>query len=483
MTDTLQPRPEPSKKPESAIDDALESALSAGSAVRPAPGAPLKKQWDKELEAQLEEALKDFGAESFNEPPPAAAPVRRDRGDDRSKKPGQPERPGSRPRRAERFDSPKPEKKIGKVIAVRGKNVFVDLGAKSEGVVALERFGDNPPKPGDKLEVVVDRFDEDEGILLLSLKGDTVEANWENLRPGLVVEARVDKVNKGGLEVVVDGIRGFLPIGQIDINHVVDPSIYINQKFAVVVTEADQRNKNLVVSRREQLERERAEARAKTWTELAEGQIRKGVVRSLKEYGAFVDIGGVDGLLHVGDTSWTRVKDISTLLKVGQEVEVKILKIDRETQKIGLGLKQLTSSPWDMVDVNYARGMTVPGKVTRLMEFGAFVEIEPGVEGLVHISEISPNRVRRVADILKPDQEVEVRILSIDSEAKKIALSLRPLVETKPAAAEEEDEVDEAPRPPKPEPKIPLKGGIGGGNPFSALLKDAKNQSSRDNQK
>ncbi len=481
MTDTNSPRPELSKKPASAIDDALESSLSTGSAVRPAPGAPLKKQWDKDLEAQLEEALKDFGAQSFNEEPPVTASIRRDRGDDRSKKPGQAERPGSRSHHVPRFDSPKPEKKIGKVIAVRGKNVFVDLGAKSEGVVALDRFGENPPQPGDKLEVVIDRFDEDEGILLLSLKGDTVEASWENLRPGLVVEARVDKVNKGGLEVVVDGIRGFLPIGQIDINHVLDASIYLNHKFAVVVTEADQRNKNLVVSRREQLERERAEARAKTWTELAEGQVRKGVVRSLKEYGAFVDIGGVDGLLHVGDTSWTRVKDISALLKVGQEVEVKILKIDRETQKIGLGLKQLTSSPWDLVDVHYARGMTVPGKVTRLMEFGAFVEIEPGVEGLVHISEISPNRVRRVADILKPDQEVEVRILSIDSEAKKIALSLRPLAETKPSTVDEE-EADESPRPPKPEPKIPLKGGIGGGNPFSALLRDAKNPSSRDNQ-
>ncbi len=218
----------------------------------------------------------------------------------------------------------------GKVVAVRGKSVFVDLGAKSEGVVPVEQFGENPiPAVGDMIEVLIDHFDTAEGLLILCLKGAAVEASWENLKQGLVVEARVTKTNKGGLDVEVDGIRGFLPIGQIDINRVEDAAIYVSQKFRVMVTEANQREKNLVVSRRDILEQERAEAREKTWKELEEGQARTGVVRSVKEFGAFVDLGGVDGLLHVGDMSWTRLKDVGSLVKPGDEVEVKVLKIDR----------------------------------------------------------------------------------------------------------------------------------------------------------
>ena len=354
-----------------------------------------------------------------------------------------------------------PGMRQGKVVGIRGKVVFVDMGAKSEGIVPVEQFQGKLPAPGDMIDVNVDHFDTSEGLLILSLKGAAVQANWENLRKGLVVEARVTKTNKGGLDVEVDGIRGFLPIGQIDINRVDDAAVYVNQKLRVVVTEANQREKNLVVSRREILEQDRAELREKTWATLEEGQVRHGVVRSVKDFGAFVDLGGVDGLLHVGEMSWSRVTDAAKFIKVGQEVEVKILKIDRDTRKLSLGLKQLTPSPWDLVEEKYDRGMTVTGKVTRIMEFGAFVELEPGIEGLIHISELSPNRVRRVADIVKPEQEVEVRILKIEPEAKKIALSLRPLP-TAPAEAEDEDEEEEdAPTVAKPEPKIPLRGGLG----------------------
>jgi ribosomal protein S1 len=218
------------------------------------------------------------------------------------------------------------------------------------------------------------------------------------------------------------------------------------------------------------LEQERAEARVKTWKELEEGQIRKGVIRSIKDFGAFVDVGGVDGLLHIGDMSWVRLKDVGNVVKPGQEVEVKILKIDRTTQKVSLGLKQLTPSPWDLAEDKYERGTTHRGKVTRLMDFGAFVELEPGIEGLVHISELSPNRVRRVSDIVKPDQEVEVRVLKIEPEAKKIALSMKAIPVVEPEPEEEEEEEDETPAAPKPERKIPLKGGLGDGdsNPFGS---------------
>ena len=188
----------------------------------------------------------------------------------------------------------------------RGHTIFVNLGAKSEGILPVEQFADAVPNVGDMVEFVVDRFDHEEGLLILSKKGAAVEANWKNLRKGLVVEARVVKDIKGGAEVVVDGIRGFMPISQIDDLHVDSVAPFINQKMRVIVTEADERSKNLVVSRRELIERERAEEREKTWKELAEGQIREGTVRSLKDFGAFVDIGGIDGLVHVSDISWTR---------------------------------------------------------------------------------------------------------------------------------------------------------------------------------
>jgi small subunit ribosomal protein S1 len=313
------------------------------------------------------------------------------------------------------------------------------------------------------IDVVVDRFDPEEGLLILSLKGAAVEASWENLRKGLIVEARVTKTNKGGLDVEVDGIRGFLPIGQIDINRVEDAEVYVNQRFKVIVTEADQRHRNLVVSRRELLEREREERREKTWAELAEGQVRSGVVRSIKDFGAFIDLGGVDGLLHVAEMSWSRVNHAGELVKVGDQVQVKVLRIDRETKKVSLGLKQLTPSPWERAAETYTRGMTVKGTVTRVMEFGAFVALEPALEGLIHISELSPNRVRRVADIVQPGQEVEVRILKFEPEARRLSLSLRPLPKPEEPESEDEDDEDgdETPAPPPPVRKVPLKGGLG----------------------
>jgi ribosomal protein S1 len=436
----------PNRGRDQAIDDALDAALSSPPA-KPAPEVSFKRQWDADLDAELEAAMADFDPSTFDVKSP------RTRAADREHVPK-----GNRGQESARGT----EK--GKVIGIRGKSVFIDLAAKSEGVIPVEQFGNDLPNPGDLIDIVVDRFDPDEGLLILSLKGAAVEASWENLRTGLIVEARVTKTNKGGLDVEVDGIRGFLPIGQIDINRVEDASIYVNQRLKVVVTEANQRERNLVVSRRELLEREREELREKTWTALEEGQVRPGVVRSIKDFGAFVDLGGVDGLLHIAEMSWSRLSNPGELLRVGQEVQVKVLRIDRETKRISLGLKQLTPSPWDRVEEKYGRGMTVKGKVTRVMDFGAFVEIEPGIEGLIHISELAPNRVRRVADIIKPDQEVEVRILKLEPEAKKLSLSLRPLPTAAPAQPVE-DEEDDTPAPPRPPRKVPLKGGLGDTDP------------------
>lgn len=430
------------------VDDQIDAAMKVKAAPEGRVSEPLLKQlWDDDLEKELAAALEGFDETSFD----VAAP----RGKSSNKEVANSAARGQESRRGPQ---------VGEVIAIRGKSVFVDLGAKSEGVLPLEQFGDTPPEIGSMIEVVPDHFDAAEGLLLLALKGAAVEANWENLRKGLIVEAKVTKTNKGGLDVEVNGIRGFLPIGQIDYNRVEDTSIYVNQKLRVIVTEANQREKNLVVSRRELVERERAEMREKTWKELEEGQVRKGIIRSVRDFGAFVDLGGVDGLLHISDMSWARLTDAGRAVTVGQEVEVKILKIDREAQRLSLGLKQLTPSPWDMAESKYPRGTTVTGKVTRLMEFGAFVELEPGVEGLIHITELGAGRVRRVADIVNPGQEVEVRVLKVESDIKRIALSIKPIpvaVEADPEVAAVEETED--PSTPKPVRKVPLKGGLGDG--------------------
>jgi small subunit ribosomal protein S1 len=450
------PSPTAARDREREEDREVEAALERvmAQAAAPIPEKPLKRQWDDELEAELEAAMAGFDGGSISVGTPRKPAGERGSGDRRDR--GQEEgKSGTR---------------TGKVISVRGKSIFVDLGGKSEGVLDIEQLEGQPlPEVGSQIEVVVDHFDRDEGILILRRKGAAVEADWTNLKKGLIVEAKITKVNKGGLDVEVDGIRGFLPISQIEIGRVDDTSVYLNQKFKVLVTEANPREKNLVVSRRDLLEQERAELREKTWAELAEGQTREGTVRSIKDFGAFVDLGGVDGLLPIGEMSWFRVKKVEDLLKLGDKVQVQILKLDPVARRLTLGLRQLTPSPWEGVEEKYPRGTMVKGRVTRLMDFGAFVELEPGVEGLLHVSALSPTRVRRVADIVKPEQEVEVRVLKVEPEEKRISLSLLPAPKPGTLGAEAEaveEEEDETPPPPKPERKVPLKGGLGKGGPL-----------------
>lgn len=381
---------------------------------------------------------------------------------------------GPRTRAADRAHVPKggvgQEDRAGiqkaKVVALRGNTVFLDLGAKSEGVVPAEQFGTELPSVGDFVEVVFDRYDKEEGLLIMSRQGAAVAATWANLRKGLIVEARVVKEVKGGVEVEVNGIRGFLPISQIDLNRVETGKEFVNQKLKVLVTEANERERNLVVSRRELLEKERAEQRDKTWADLAEGQTRTGVVRGIKPFGVFVDLGGVDGLIPVGEMSWSRVNDPGSVVTSGQSVEVKVLRIDRQAQKVTLGLKQLKASPWDHVSDEYRVGQAVTGKVTRLMDFGAFVELEPGIEGLIHISELGPKKVWRVKDIVQPEQEVTVRILKIEPDAKRISLTLRQ-AEAAPAKPAEDEDIDEENVDVRPVPirTVPLKGGLGDRDP------------------
>jgi small subunit ribosomal protein S1 len=399
------------------------------------PGRPRLKDLDAEIERELEEAMGGMtGEQLLGEPAQRRAPA-----------------------------APDPQgRKKGRIISVHGADVFVDVpGGRSQGVLPAAQFPEGVPAVGTEVEVSIEGYDHANGLLLLSRKGAAVEADWSTVAPNMTVEARVTAVNKGGLSVDVNGIRGFMPISQIDLYRVENAEQYVNQKLLCLVTEVDQEERNLVVSRRALLEREREEARTKLWAELAEGQVRSGVVRSLKDFGAFVDLGGVDGLLHVSEMSWTRVQDPGAVVQPGQTVKVVVLKIDHERRKVSLGLKQLTASPWDNIQERYHPGTPVKGKVTRLMDFGAFVELEPAVEGLIHISELSPQRVRRVSDVVQPGQEVQVMVLNVDPVQRRISLSLKAALpkETEEPVEEEAEEQVEV-KPPRPR-TTPLRGGLG----------------------
>jgi small subunit ribosomal protein S1 len=369
---------------------------------------------------------------------------------------GEPER-----RRQKPPSGPDQGAKKARVVAVHGSDVFLDVpGGRTQGVLPLTQFPEGAPAAGTEVEVHIEGYDAANGLVLLSRRGAAVHADWSSVAPGMIVEARVTATNKGGLEVNVNGIRGFMPISQIDLYRVEDTEQFVNQRLRCMVSEVDPEERNLVVSRRDLLEKEREEARAKLWVELAEGQIREGTVRSVRDFGAFVDLGGVDGLLHISEMSWSRVQDASQVVQPGQAVKVVVLKVDRERRKVSLGLRQLTPSPWDSVDTNYPPNTVPKGKVTRIMDFGAFVELEPGVEGLVHISELAPQRVRRVADVVQVGQEVRVMVLAVDRNQRRISLSLKAaLPEEAEEPAEEEEEQVEV-KPPRPR-TTPLRGGLG----------------------
>lgn len=358
----------------------------------------------------------------------------------------------------------------GKVASIHRDDVFVDLGGRNQGVLPLRQFA-TPPELGAMLDIIVSRFDAEEGLYQLALPGGAVDvADWSQVAEGMVVEARITGHNKGGLECEVSHLRGFIPAGQMSLFRVEDLSQFVGQTMHCVVTEVNPERRNLVLSRRAMLERERAEAKTKLMSELAEGQVREGVVRSLQDYGAFIDLGGVDGLLHVSQLSWQRVKHPAEVLEVGQPIKVKIRKIDTATGKISLAFRDLTENPWTTASGKYPVTSTHQGVVSKIMDFGAFVELEPGVEGLVHISELSHGRVFRVSDVVSEGQEVDVKVLSVDTEQQRISLSMKAL-EARPETKKAEPEPEEEAPPPLPQPKrkTPLKGGIGrssGGEQF-----------------
>jgi len=317
----------------------------------------------------------------------------------------------------------------GQIVSIYGSDVFVDIGGKSEGVVPLEEFApDDPPEVGQTLSLVPQGFDRESGLMRLSLREVKVQVDLDSLRVGDVVKARVTGSNIGGLELRVQGLRGFMPMSQVDVVRREEFSSFIGQWLECEVLEVDRRGKRVVLSRRRVLERQREEDRQQLRFQLAEGQVRRGVVRRLTDFGAFVDLGGLDGLLHVSDISYGRLNHPSEALKVGDEIEVKVLKVDLVKDRVSLGRKQLAPDPWLVVGGKYHAGETVEGRVTRLMDFGAFVELEAGVEGLIPISEISwTQRVMHPKDVLKAGDSVRVAVLAVSPEKRKISLSLKAL--------------------------------------------------------
>lgn len=324
----------------------------------------------------------------------------------------------------------------GHIIEVRPKEVLVDIGYKSEGVIPGNEFDDiKAVKPGDEIDVLIEKLEDKEGMVVLSKEKAEFKKNWERIlsicNEGGTIAGKVKAVVKGGLLVNI-GVEAFLPASQIDVSTPKNLAGYVGNTYDFKVVKINQERQNIVLSRRELIEQERTERRQKLLTEMTPGDIRKGTVKNITDFGAFIDLNGIDGLLHITDMSWGRIGHPSEILKVGQDIDVVVLDINREKERVSLGLKQKLANPWDSIESKYPVGAKVKGKVVNLVPYGAFVELEPGVEGLVHVTELSwTKRIAKPSDVLKPEQELEAVVLGINREEQKISLGLRQL-ETNP---------------------------------------------------
>ncbi|GDY07878.1 MAG: S1 RNA-binding domain-containing protein [Planctomycetota bacterium] len=361
----------------------------------------------------------------------------------------------------------------GKVALLHGEDLFLDLGFRSQGILPLKQYeGKEIPAVGTEIDVIVHKVSPDEGLIHVSLPSgrQKVSGNWDSVQAGLVVDCMVTKSNKGGLEVTVGSLRGFLPSGQVDLRFIENLDSFIGQKLTVKIIEANKSKRNLIVSRRALLLEERAQAEEQILKTLEVGQTLDGTVKSVKDYGAFVDLGGIDGFVHIGQMSWQHIKHPSEVLAEGQAVKVKVVTISDDKKKIGLSVKQTSHSPWDLAASKYFQGQTVSGKVTRTTDFGAFVELEPGVEGMVHISELDYKRVIRITDVISAGQTIEAQVQSVDPIKHRISLSLKALKAKPEPAAPPPEEASAEPAAPPPKRKTPLKGGRERDEPRSGSL-------------
>ena len=318
----------------------------------------------------------------------------------------------------------------GKVIGFAGEEIVVEVGLKSEGLIPKEEF-DDPAliKVGDVFDVLLESVEGDGGLIQLSKRKADRILNWQRIidttKEGDTVEGTVMRKIKGGLLVDI-GVPVFLPASQVDIRRPGDIGEYINRKIRAKILKIDTERRNIVISRRKVIEEERAAAKERLLSSIKEGDLVKGTVKNIADFGAFVDLGGIDGLLHITDMSWNRINHPSELLKIDEEVEVKILNIDREREKIALGLKQKEASPWEEIERKFPVGSRVSGEVVNIMSYGAFVRLEDGIEGLVHISEMSwTRRINHPSELVTAGDTIEVVVLDIDKHKQEISLGMK----------------------------------------------------------
>ena len=320
----------------------------------------------------------------------------------------------------------------GKIIEVRPKEVLVDIGYKSEGIIPMDEFIDpSVATVGAEIEVLLERLENDQGMIVLSRSKAELKKNWDKIviacNEGTKIHGKVTKKVKGGLMVDI-GVEAFLPGSQIDLAPPKDLDQFVGNTYDFKVLKINYDRKNIVLSRRELIEQEREDKKKNLMSSLQVGAVRTGTVKNLTDFGAFVDLDGLDGLLHITDMTWGRLNHPSEMLKIGQTIEVQIIDVDREKERVSLGLKQRTPNPWDKIEDKFPVGTRIKGKVVNLLPYGAFVELEPGIEGLVHVSELSwTKKVARPSDILSQGQAVEAVVLSVQKEEQKISLGIRQL--------------------------------------------------------
>lgn len=378
---------------------------------------------DPQLEKEVADALGDASVEELMDtdatapPPPAPSPE----GSDPADPSAAPGTPADAP-----AQSSDPDLHNGTIVAINGDDVLVDVGRKHQGLVSISQFEAPPPKVGDNFEFIVEGLIESEGLLRLTRRGAISKVPWEKLEKDMTVEAQVTGFNTGGLELKVSGHRAFMPASQVEIHHVDDLVPFLNHKLVCKVIDIDRRGRNIILSHRAVLEEEQLRERDQVLGQIEVDQIREGTVRNLQEFGAFVDLGGgIDGLIHISDLSYTRIDHPSEIVQPGQKIQVKILKIDTAKQRISLGFKQVQPDPWEGVGSKYAPGTEITGRVTRLARFGAFVELEQGIEGLIPAGEISWSHFHRIEDVVQQNQTVHVAVLNVDVKRRRIGLSLK----------------------------------------------------------
>jgi len=340
----------------------------------------------------------------------------------------------------------------GKVVSVNEDEVCVNIGYKADGLVKRKDFSNDENespvdvvKEGDEIEVEVVRVRDEDGNVILSRKNVEARKNWkkllEKIEEGGYFVGVGKQAIKGGLIAEIEGVRAFVPASHLDVRYVNDISEYVGKEMDLKVLEVEKHRRRVVASRKEFIIEKEKEAKSALWDQVDEGITVRGIVRRLTNFGAFVDIGGIDGLVHVTDLAWGRVEHPKDVVSINEEIDVVVLKVDKERERISLGYKQTKPKPWDTVDENYIIGSVVSGKVVRIVDFGAFIELEPGLDGLIHISQIADKRIEKVEDVLELGQLVEAKVLDVNATARRISLSIRELIA--PSQPKEENEEGE----------------------------------------